>query len=234
MGDLAWHFCAMQNGHPVLRDGRPLIIGEWTVHAGPVRICAFGLHASCRAIDALYYAPGPGACLVEVDDIVAEHADKLVCRRRRAIWAIDATVLLQQFARECALDVCHIWDVPAVVGQYLETGDEAVRAAALAAASAVASAAAGQVDNGITAAANASASAAAATDAWTVAADAVWAAAWAASRYAARDAVDWTTAWSAAWTAVVEVQNAHLESLLWTAGCERPSQRGATRKECVK
>jgi hypothetical protein len=34
------------------------------------------------------------------------------------------------FTRQCALDVIDLWDAPAVVRQYLETGDESLRASA--------------------------------------------------------------------------------------------------------
>jgi hypothetical protein len=41
--------------------------------------------------------------------------------------------MLREFARWCALQVIHLWDAPDVVRQYLETGDESLRAAARAA-----------------------------------------------------------------------------------------------------
>ena len=122
-----------------LRDGRPVPPdGEWLVHDGPVRMCESGLHASRHPFDALMYAPGPILCLVDCDEIDAEDVDKLVCRRRRIVARFDATDMLRAFARQCALDVIHLWDAPQVVRDYLTTGDESLRDAARAAARAAA------------------------------------------------------------------------------------------------
>lgn len=38
---------------------------------------------------------------------------------------------LNLFARKCALSVAHLWEMPDIVRQYLETGDETLRDAAL-------------------------------------------------------------------------------------------------------
>src|SRR5574343_214538 len=120
----AYHFVGDK-----LRDGCPVPPdGEWLVHDGPVRMCASGLHASRHPFDALMYAPGPVLCLVDCDEIDAEENDKLVCRRRRIVARFDATTMLRAFARQCALDVIHLWDAPQVVRDYLTTG--AARAAA--------------------------------------------------------------------------------------------------------
>jgi hypothetical protein len=129
----AWHFAGK-----ALRDGRPLPAdGEWLIHDGPeVVMCETGLHASRRVIDALQYAPGPTVCRVTCRRIVDEYKnDKLVCWERRIDWRIEnADDLLRAFARKAALSVIHLWDAPAIVRQYLETGDESIRAAAWAAA----------------------------------------------------------------------------------------------------
>ena len=54
---------------------------------------------------------------------------------KHLVACLEATGLLRQFARSCALDVIHLWKPPAVVKEYLETGNEALRAAASDAAS---------------------------------------------------------------------------------------------------
>ena len=55
-----------------------------------------------------------------------------------ALWCLRAVngheKEIRRFARECALDVIHLWDAPPIVKKYLETGDEKLRAAAWAAA----------------------------------------------------------------------------------------------------
>ena len=62
-----------------------------------------------------------------------------------ALWCLrasDATEFeMRKFARLAALDIAHLWDMPAIVRKYLETGDETKRAAAGAAAWAAAGAA---------------------------------------------------------------------------------------------
>jgi hypothetical protein len=122
----AYHFVGA-----ALRDGRPVPPdGEWLVHEGPVELCESGLHFSRHPFDAMRWAPGATLCLVEVEDIVEEMADKGVCRRRLIVRRIDATELLWGFARWCALQVIHLWDAPDVVRRYLETGDESLRSAA--------------------------------------------------------------------------------------------------------
>jgi hypothetical protein len=172
----AWHFVAdtLRDGSPVPKDG------AWLNHTGDVRMCETGLHASLQPFDALQFAPGPVLCLVDVDDIVAEDDDKLVCRKRRIVARMDATEMLRYFARMQAVSVIHLWDAPDVVCDYLMTGDEALRAAAGAAASsaacayAAASVAARAAASAVVwAAASVAASAAAREAAW----DAVWAAA---------------------------------------------------------
>ena len=76
---------------------------------------------------------------------------------KRLIACLEATDLLRQFARSCALDVVHLWKPPAVVKEYLKTGNEALRDAAWAAADAASN----------TASAAANAAWAAANAAWT-------------------------------------------------------------------
>ena len=123
---MAYHFVG-----ETLRDGRPVPPdGEWLEHSGRCVLCRSGLHASRSPFDALKYAPGATLCLVECAGVEGEEGDKLVCRRRRIVKRIDATDLLRKFARQCALDVIHLWDAPDVVRRYLETGDESLRAAA--------------------------------------------------------------------------------------------------------
>ena len=125
---LAYHFCG-----PTLRDGRPIPAdGEWLVHEGRVEICKTGLHASRHPFDALQYAPGATLCLVECEDIVTEHDDKFVCRRRMIVKRMDATDPLREAARRFALSVIHLWDAKQVVKDFLETGNESLRAASAA------------------------------------------------------------------------------------------------------
>ena len=160
---IAYHFCGA-----TLRDGRPIPAdGEWLVHEGQVTICETGLHASSHPFDALQFAPGATLCIVECEDIVTEHVDKLVCRRRKIVKRIDATELLWKASREYAKSVLHLWDAPQVVKDFLDTGDESLMAAAR------------SEERFSRNAARAAA--------WDAARDAAWDAAWAAARDAQRD-----------------------------------------------
>jgi len=187
----AWHFA-----NKTLRDGRPLPKdGEWLVHEGEIEICETGLHASTRVIDALQYAPGSTLCRVSCRGIVTKHADKFVCRERRIDWRIEnADDVLRAFARKAALSVIHLWNAPDVVRQYLETGDENLRAAAMAAAWDAEWAAARAAARGAGGAA-------------------AWDGAWAAARAVAR-AVAMAAARAAAWDAKLTEFNALLEQML--------------------
>jgi hypothetical protein len=163
----AYHFVGEK-----LRDGRPIPPdGEWLVHEGEMVICESGLHASKHPLDALNYAPGGTLCLVECEDIGEEHNDKFVCRCRKIVKRIDATELLWKASREFALSVIHLWDAPQVVRDFLATGDESLRAAALDAARDAARDAA-----------------------WDAAWAAAWDAAWDAARAVARAAASWDAA----------------------------------------
>jgi hypothetical protein len=122
----AYHFVGK-----TLRDGSPIPPdGEWLEFSGACVMCESGLHASRHPFDALQYAPGATLCLVDCDHITDEQSDKLVCSRRRIVTRFDATDLLWEMSRWCALQVIHLWDAPDVVRDYLTTGDESLRAAA--------------------------------------------------------------------------------------------------------
>jgi hypothetical protein len=198
MTNYAWHFLAVSDGSPILRDGRRLpAANEWLSHDGPISICSSGLHASYKALDAVHYAPGNYVTLCEVDGDIVEQEDKLVCRKRRVVFGYDAEQVLRLFSREQALSVAHLWDMPQIVREYLESGDESKRAAAYAAWYAT------------NAAAWDAASAAARAAARAAASDAAWSARSAASATAS------ATAWYAASDAASYAANEMLESMLF-------------------
>ena len=51
-----------------------------------------------------------------------------------ALWCLRAVKghekEIRRFARQCALDVIHLWNAPPIVKRYLKTGNEKLRAAA--------------------------------------------------------------------------------------------------------
>ena len=141
---IAYHFVG-----ETLRDGRPVPEnGVWLEHDGPLKMCASGLHASPTPWEALQYAPGAVLCEVEVEGEILE-GDKLVARRRKIIRRVDLTEVCRKFARQQALSVSHLWNMPSVVREYLETGKEELRAAARDAARDAAGAAAGETFNSL-------------------------------------------------------------------------------------
>jgi hypothetical protein len=176
----AYHFV-----NATLRDGSAIPAnGEWLTFEGKLSICKRGLHASKHVADALTYAPGTTLCLVDIDGDMVEQEDKVCAAKRRIVARFDATELLRADARASALSVIHLWKAPAIVRQYLESGDESIRVEARDAAAAAAYAA----DAAYAAAAAASAAAAAACAA---APDAAYAYdAYAAAAYAADGAPD--------------------------------------------
>ncbi len=182
----AWHF--LKNDRTAY-GGFVVEVGKTYEHAGDLIPCKSGLHASARAIDALSFASGAFVTLVRCEGEFVEHGspvDKFVCRRRTALWGYDATDELWTFSRLCALEVLPLWpDAPQVVKDFLETGDEDLRAAARDAAwdAARDAARAAAWD-----AARDAARAAARDAAWDAARDAARAAAWDAARDAARAA----------------------------------------------
>jgi hypothetical protein len=132
---LAYHFSTL-----TLRDGRPWpAIGAWLEHAGPLIPWDKGLHGSEHPFDALTYAPGLWLHRVELAGEMLPHGqppNMWVARRLRRLATVDATSLLWDFARWCALQVLPLWEAPPVVHEYLTTGNDELRAAALAAAKA--------------------------------------------------------------------------------------------------
>jgi hypothetical protein len=212
---LYWHFCQVgKKGTPHLgyKDNREVIVGETLRVEGDIELCHRGLHASTKLMDALGYVNSErlSLCRVTLGGTVKHDTDKSVASERTVIAMLDADTtekLLRDFARWCALQVIHLWDAPDVVRQYLETGDESLRAATMDAAGAATWAAAryaaGDAFRYAAGAATWAATWAAARDAaWDATWDATWAAAGAAARYAARDA---------AWAAPRDAQNTELE-----------------------
>ena len=197
-----WHFSSA-----TLRDGSPLPkVGHWERYSGPLKMCVSGLHVGITPWDALQYAPGDTLRMVEYAEVGEQQSDKIVCARRRTIAQMDATEMLRYFARLQAISCLDRWksDPPDVVMDYLATGNEEVRAAALAAALAAARAAARDAARDAAwAAALAAALAAARSAARDAARDVALAAARAAARDAARDA-----AWAAALAAALAAARA--------------------------
>ena len=118
---LAWHFAREDRK---LRDGNSVAAGYVYTVDPPLELCSWGLHASIDPLDALTYAPGPIVSRVECRGEILHGDDKLACTEREHLWVANATAVLREFARWCAMEVIGLWDAPDVVRRYLQTGDE--------------------------------------------------------------------------------------------------------------
>ena len=166
-------------------------VGQTLTVEGPLKLCEHGLHGSRKALDALYYAPGPVACKDEIWGDIIEDNDKLCGRYRKCLAMIDATTVLHEFACLCA---------ERALTREREMGREP-DPRSWAAIEAKRKWLRGEIDDAKLAAARDAARAAARDAAWAAAEDAAWAAARA-------------TAWDAARDAAWDAQNAKLEEML--------------------
>lgn len=211
---LAWHFVGdkLRNGAPVPHDGALLKYND------SLSVCASGLHASKRIIDALVYAPGDMICRVHCGGEIVHSNDKFVCRERTILWRIDGHLLLRRFASNQALSVKHLWNMPEVVEKYLLTLAPELRSDAWSATQAAAwsdvARSAAQV--AVRYAARSAERVTAGSDAWVTAGSAERVTA----RYAAQAARDaaWYAArpdaWSDAWYAAQAAANKELTNMV--------------------
>ena len=99
---IAWHW--IRDDKKTRYDERPIRVGRWMKAHGEIEMCQNGMHGSKRILDALHFAPGPIVCRVEIDGEIECGSDKIVGRRRKVIWMLDATNTLHEFACRCAED----------------------------------------------------------------------------------------------------------------------------------
>lgn len=174
-----WHFLAKQGK---LRDGSPAAsVGGVETFDGQPYLCATGLHACARALDALKYARGAYARRVRLEGVIVGEWDKRTATRRVILAEGDVERTLHLFAcdeAERALRLAKVedprsWEAIRVKRRWVhgEATDEELAAARIAA------------------------RAAARAVVWD-ARDVAWSAARAAARDAARD-VAWSTPWAA-------------------------------------
>lgn len=112
-------------GWDFVKYSQQIVVGETVTVEGPP-----SLYASRRPIDALEYATGSFVCRVHLGGEIVEGKRKSAGTERTVLWMLDATNTLRAFARWCALDVAHRWEMPEIVRRFLETGDEVIRAPA--------------------------------------------------------------------------------------------------------
>ncbi len=94
----AWHFLR-EDKKMGYKDGRLVRVGH-TFKCDPdsIELCKFGFHASINPMDAIYYAPGPVACRVELGGRIIKGGDKVVASERTVIAMADVSNALHEMA----------------------------------------------------------------------------------------------------------------------------------------
>ena len=205
-----WWF-STKSGNLGYGDGRKIVIGEKLSVKGKLIICENALHGSFDPFDALQYAPGSILHKVLFSGARIEENDKVGSRSRTVLATREASAMLLHFARRQALSCASAWDMPAVVRQWLETGDENLRHETWSAVESVAgsvarSAARTAARSPARSAARSAARSPAWSAAWSAAASTAWSAAESVAESAARKAAESaaeSAAKSAAWSAAV-------------------------------
>lgn len=77
-------------------------VGEEREYNGELVICKSGYHSSPSWYDALTYAPGSMACIVEISGEIIKDTDKSVSQKRKLIAARNAEKVLRAWACDCA------------------------------------------------------------------------------------------------------------------------------------
>ena len=86
-------------------------VGQKRTMRGEIVPCERGFHASPSLWQALPYAPGPVACLVELGGTVIEHnGDKYAASSRKLIAAVNIDSELRLFAADCAERVLYLFE----------------------------------------------------------------------------------------------------------------------------
>ena len=81
----------------------PWEIGEEReLKGGKIELCLRGYHSSPSWLDALLYAPGPMACIVQISKPIQKNETKYVSRKRKLIDARYAEKALSHWAYDCA------------------------------------------------------------------------------------------------------------------------------------
>lgn len=80
----------------------PWTVGEERECTGEIQLCVRGYHSSPTWFDALQYAPGNIACIVEVSEPIRKDGNKMVSHKRKLIDCRYAGRTLREFACDCA------------------------------------------------------------------------------------------------------------------------------------
>jgi len=96
----AWHFLKENGRCNTGRLGK-IEVGKTYKVKGKIEMCHRGLHGSVRLVDALWHAPGPVLCRVELGGNIVKDPSlpcKVVASERTVLWMQDITETLWLFA----------------------------------------------------------------------------------------------------------------------------------------
>jgi len=200
-------------------------VGEERVIKGKLGLCSRGYHSSPSWYDALSYAQGTMACIVEVSKPTEKQDDKRVSRKCKIIQCVDAQKILRAWACDCAeralikikvadersrnaIKVARLYNEGKATKKELNAAENdanAVRAVLWAERNEAANAER-KVERAVET-----------TAAWKTAGNATWSVVWAVETTAAWNAAAWNAAENAvrnAWTAEIQWQKTHLDELM--------------------
>ncbi len=89
-------FCSGSGNEPAWEIGKKRTI------RGKLAMCSKGYHSSPSWYDALNYAPGSVACIVEVSRPVQKDKDKFVSHKCKIVQAVNVEKVLRTWACDCA------------------------------------------------------------------------------------------------------------------------------------
>ncbi|KKK96962.1 hypothetical protein LCGC14_2657520 [marine sediment metagenome] len=97
----AYHFLKndMRGGYG---NEPPWEVGEEREHKGKLVMCQSGYHAGKSWYDALSYAKGEMACIVELSGTITKDTTKYVAQKRKLISAVNAKKVLRTWGCDCA------------------------------------------------------------------------------------------------------------------------------------
>lgn len=122
---LGWYFL----GNPLLDDGPLMPDGVAVTVEGDGASFEKGLHGCEQLIHASRHA-GVNSnilCRTEHSGNIVRYRYMFTSSTRTVLWRLNVDDVLMAFARKCALEVSHLWEMPGIVRRYLETGDETLR-----------------------------------------------------------------------------------------------------------
>lgn len=128
-----WYFAPINGNDDRPRlGGRPVCIGEAVAVEGPLGMDKSWMHVRWRIIDAMYHRNCPLAlCRIEMSRDVVVRRPNDVGAIVEMLEVYQTEVLMNRFTRWCALRVAGYWSMPPAMREYLETGDDRLREAAL-------------------------------------------------------------------------------------------------------